>query len=38
MTPVAEMGNIFPSINKPLIPTRLFTNEKEAKEWLKQHL
>ena len=32
------IGNIFLSINKPEVPAKLFTDEKEAKEWLKQYL
>lgn len=30
------LGNIFLWVNKPKVPTRLFTDEKEAKEWLKE--
>jgi len=30
------MGNIFIYINKPNIPTRLFTDEKAAEEWLRK--
>jgi hypothetical protein len=30
------MGNIFLKIDKPPVPTRLFTREIEAKEWLMQ--
>ncbi len=30
------LGNLFLLINKPNVPTKLFTDEKEAKEWL-QH-
>ena len=30
------LGNIFLLLNKPLVPSKLFTNEKEAKEWLMQ--
>ncbi|OFY83479.1 MAG: hypothetical protein A3F72_06010 [Bacteroidetes bacterium RIFCSPLOWO2_12_FULL_35_15] len=29
------IGNFFIFINKPLVPTKLFTNEEEAKKWLK---
>lgn len=29
------IGNFFMGLNKPLVPTRLFTNEQEAKSWLK---
>ena len=32
------LGNIFLTINRPPVPTKLFTDEKEAKEWLKQYL
>lgn len=32
------VGNIFLTINKPAVPTKLFTNELEAKEWLKKYL
>ncbi len=32
------IGNIFLSVNKPPVPTKLFTDETEAKEWLKQYL
>ncbi len=28
------IGNFFIRISKPLVPTRLFTNEEEAKKWL----
>jgi hypothetical protein len=31
------LGNIFLMINKPKIPTRLFTNEVEALAWLSQY-
>lgn len=30
------LGNIFLLINKPYVPTKLFTDIKDAKEWLKQ--
>ena len=30
------IGNIFMTFNKPLIPTRLFTDKEEALRWLKQ--
>jgi len=30
--------NIFLKINKPKIPSRLFTNEKEASDWLKNYI
>ena len=32
------IGNIFLTINKPPVPSKLFTNEKDAKEWLMQYL
>ena len=32
------LGNLFLRINKPKIPVKLFTDEKEAKEWLQQYL
>ncbi len=32
------IGNFFMGLNKPSIPAKLFTNEKEAIEWLKQYL
>ena len=32
------IGNLFMGANKPVIPTRLFTVEQEAVEWLKQFL
>lgn len=32
------VGNFFMGINKPAVPTRLFENEKEAEEWLKEFL
>ena len=32
------LGNIFLTINNPKVPTKLFTDEKEAKEWLRQYL
>jgi hypothetical protein len=28
------VGNFFLGINKPAVPTKLFTNEKEAVKWL----
>ncbi len=28
------VGNFFLGINKPAVPTKLFTNEKEAAKWL----
>lgn len=32
------MGNIFLFIDKPAVPTKLFTDERKAKEWLQQFL
>lgn len=32
------IGNFFMGLNKPLIPTRLFTSEAEALAWLKGHV
>ena len=38
-SPLTKMlGNIFLKINKPSIPTRLFTDEGAANEWLKTYL
>jgi hypothetical protein len=35
MSPVARaIGNFFMGLNKPLVPTRLFTSEPEAVVWL----
>ncbi len=31
------VGNFFLGINKPAVPTKLFDNEEEAVEWLKQY-
>lgn len=31
------IGNFFMGLNKPQVPARLFDNETEAIEWLKQH-
>ena len=31
------IGNFFLGLNKPAVPTRLFDNENEALEWLKNH-
>ena len=31
------IGNIYLSINKPTVPTRLFTNEESAEKWLKEN-
>ena len=30
------LGNFFLSLNKPLVPTKMFTNEERAKEWLSE--
>jgi hypothetical protein len=36
-SPVTKiLGNIFLQIDKPSVPTRLFTNEEEGIEWLKK--
>jgi hypothetical protein len=36
VSPVARaVGNFFMGLNKPLLPTRLFTSEPEALAWLK---
>jgi hypothetical protein len=32
------IGNFFMGLNKPRVPARLFTDEKEALEWLKEFL
>ncbi len=32
------LGNLFLGLNKPLFPTRLFTSEKDAIEWLKGYI
>ncbi len=31
------IGNIFLTVNKPQIPTQLFTDEAAAKKWLRQY-
>ena len=31
------IGNFFLTFNKPLIPTRLFTDREEARQWLRQY-
>jgi hypothetical protein len=31
------IGNLFLTIDKPLVPTRLFTNEESARQWLRQY-
>jgi hypothetical protein len=38
-SPVSTMvGNFWIRINKPLRPSKLFTHEKEAKQWLAQYV
>ena len=32
------IGNFFMGLNKPSVPAKLFTNENEAVDWLKQYL
>ena len=32
------IGNFFMGLNKPSVPAKLFTNEQEAIDWLKQYL
>ncbi|MGZ3862413.1 MAG: DUF7793 family protein [Bacteroidia bacterium] len=32
------IGNFFMGLNKPTVPAKLFTNEEEAVQWLKQYL
>lgn len=32
------IGNIFLTIDKPPVPTKLFTNEQKARQWLKHYL
>lgn len=32
------VGNFFLGLNKPAVPTRLFDNETDAVEWLKNHV
>ena len=32
------LGNIFLTIDKPAVPTKLFTDEGKAREWLQQYL
>ena len=32
------IGNFFMGLNKPSVPAKLFTNEKDALEWLQQYL
>lgn len=32
------LGNFFLGLNKPHMPTRLFTDEAEAMAWLREHL
>lgn len=36
-SPISSMiGNFFIRVSKPLRPTKIFTNEEEAKKWLSQ--
>lgn len=38
-TPVSRvLGNFYLGLNKPLLPTRLFSSEDEALEWLKGYV
>lgn len=38
-SPITSMiGNFFFRISKPLVPTKIFTDEIEAKKWLKQYI
>jgi hypothetical protein len=38
-SPVSRViGNFFMGLNKPLVPTRLFTSETEAIEWLRRFI
>jgi hypothetical protein len=30
------LANFFLAVNKPMIPTRLFTDKQKAKQWLQQ--
>lgn len=32
------IGNFFLGVNKPSVPTRLFDNEQDAVDWLKQYV
>jgi hypothetical protein len=32
------LGNFYLGLNKPLVPTRLFTSEEEAQAWLRSFL
>lgn len=32
------LGNIFLTIDKPPVPTKLFTDEQKARQWLQQYL
>jgi hypothetical protein len=32
------IGNIFLAIDKPAVPTKLFTDEQKAREWLQQYV
>jgi hypothetical protein len=38
-SPVSRvLGNFYLGLNKPLVPTRLFTSEEEAQAWLRSFL
>ncbi len=38
-SPVTSMiGNFFINISKPLVPTKMFTDEEKAKKWLKMQM
>jgi hypothetical protein len=38
-SPLGSMiGNFFVSISRPLVPTKIFTNEDDAKKWLVQYV
>jgi hypothetical protein len=38
-TPVSRvLGNFYLGLNKPQLPTRLFTDEDKALEWLKEYI
>jgi len=32
------LGNVFLLVNKPKVPTRIFTDEEQATEWLRQYI
>lgn len=36
-SPTRMVANFFMRINKPVTPTKLFTNKKSAKKWLKNY-